>query len=331
MDVEKYPRDPETTMNGARLTGLAASWWRPALAALSVAAVIIAVAVATFRGKDDSGPISAGAQPMQTVATPATSPDTYPDTGTPSPQPTAVTVPVYYLSEVVTGGETEEIRGFRLFREFHEAAQRDNSDVVTALYEMFGDQSIDPDYWSVWPAATKVLSYQKSGDTATVDFSSAAQSANAGAEVEATSVQQLVYTVTAADNAVRKVQLLIEGKPVETLWGHIDVSDPLTRAPETDVLSHIWLLTPTEGQGVNRTFTFGGVGTAYEATILWDVRRNGTTVEEGFAHGGSGFEREPWQATVTLPPGQYVLRAWASSGAALAGLPHLDSKRITVR
>jgi hypothetical protein len=241
-----------------------------------------------------------------------------------------VTVPVYYLAEVVIGGEPEPIREFRLFREFHKVPQRDGSDAVTAIYELFGDTAHDPDYSSVWPAATKVLGYEKSGGTATVDLSAEARNARAGAEVEARSVQQLVYTVTAADNSVGRVRILVEGRPVETLWGHADVSGALERGPEIDVLAHIWLVTPTDGQTVSSTVTFGGVGAAFEGTVNWDVQQNGRTVEEGFAQAGAGPKRDTWKATVTLRPGAYVLRAYEIS-AADGSITNLDTKRITVR
>jgi hypothetical protein len=256
-----------------------------------------------------------------TMANPSGPPDQ-------SPQ-AAVTVSAYYLAEVVTGGEAEPIREIRLFREFHKVAQRDGSDVVTAIYELFGDKARDPDYASVWPAMTRIRAYTKSGDTATVDLSAEARNAKAGAEVEERSIQQLVYTITAADNSVRAVRLLVEGRPIDTLWGHSSVSGPLEREPEIDVLAHIWLQT-AEGQTVPATFAFGGVGTAFEGTVNWDVQQNGRTVKEGFAQAGAGPKREKWQASVTLPPGTYVLRAYEIS-AANGSTTNLDTKRITVR
>ena len=42
-----------------------------------------------------------------------------------------------------------------------------------------------------------------------------------------------------------------------------------------DVQGLIWLLTPTEGETVSSPVTISGYGTAFEATISWEVYRDG--------------------------------------------------------
>jgi spore germination protein GerM len=49
----------------------------------------------------------------------------------------------------------------------------------------------------------------------------------AGSEGELLSVYALVNTVVANFPAVKRVQILVEDKPVETLGGHVDLSRPL--------------------------------------------------------------------------------------------------------
>ena len=59
-------------------------------------------------------------------------------------------------------------------------------------------------------------------------------------------MQELVYTVTANDTAVKKVRLLVDGKTPPS--GHNDWSQPVARAPMVDVQGWIWILAPTAGR-----------------------------------------------------------------------------------
>ncbi len=73
---------------------------------------------------------------------------------------------------------------------------------------MLAEPAIDPDYTSPWPQNTSSSrDYSVAGDTATVDLSRFVQ---VGADAETAAVQQLVYTVTANDKAVKKVRLLVQ-------------------------------------------------------------------------------------------------------------------------
>ena len=48
--------------------------------------------------------------------------------------------------------------------------------------------------------------------------------------MEILTVGAIVNTLTEFPD-VEKVQILVEGKKVSTLFGHLDVSDPLSRSP----------------------------------------------------------------------------------------------------
>ena len=101
-------------------------------------------------------------------------------------------------------------------------------DPVTAAVSTFlAEPAVDPDYSSPWPAGTQLLSYSKQGDTGTVDLS---KFVKLGAEAETAAVQQVVYTVTANDKSVKKVRLLVNGKPPAS--GHSDWSQPVAARPD---------------------------------------------------------------------------------------------------
>ena len=84
--------------------------------------------------------------------------------------------------------------------------------------------------------------------------------------------QQLVYTVTAADRSVHSVRMVIDGQQTTTLFGHQVGTQPLTRAPEADVVAPVWIIDPYQGAQVGRSFAVYGTANVFEATVSFEVR-----------------------------------------------------------
>jgi hypothetical protein len=211
----------------------------------------------------------------------------------------------------------------RLYREFHRTAMHPEGKIATAVDQMFGP-AIDPDYSSSWPETTEVLSVSKSGDTATVDLSAFPST---GADAETKAVQQLVYTVTATDNTVKRVRLLVNGKTPQS--GHSDWSQPVARVSMLDVQGLIWILTPTQDSKVGSPVKVSVYGTAFEGTVTLQVYKSGTKVAETYVTTAMGMFLEA-SSTIKLDPGSYELRAFESS--AEDGSPlHIDTKTFTVK
>jgi hypothetical protein len=249
-------------------------------------------------------------------------PATAPVPSSPTPAATTagtVTRAVYYL-------HAEADRGPRLYREFHPRAAT-TAVIKDAVTAMLTEPAYDGDYTSLWPRGSAVRGARTSGSTAYVDLSDAARHGSAGGEAESQSLQQLVHTVTAAAPAIRQVQLLIEGKVPETLWGHVDTSTPIARGVASEVLGPVWLAVPTRLATGAR---FGGEASVFEATVSWEFRRGDTVVKSGFSNASAGAPgRGPWSAVADVPAGDYVLRAYESS--ARDGTPtFVDDKAVTV-
>lgn len=82
---------------------------------------------------------------------------------------------------------------------------------------------------AVLPAGTQVRSAYISGDNAYVDFSSQLKSGFAGGSTEEyLLIGSIVRTVAENFRDVSRVQILVEGSPVETIGGHYEVSGPLS-------------------------------------------------------------------------------------------------------
>ena len=277
-----------------------------------LAAIALLPLLASCTGS--SAPGVTAPTPSPTVSSPAPS-------ATASPLPTASTAAaLYYLRD--SG------RGPRLYREFHRIPVTGGA-VHDAVMAMLTRAPADADYTSLWPAGTVVLDVRTEGSTAYVDLSDRARGGSSGAAGEAASLQQLVHTVTGADNAVTKVQLLVEGKQVPTLWGHVDTTGPISRAPAAEVLGPVWITTPDNGV-VARGGSFGGQATVFEANVSWELLQGGTVVKRGFSTATIGAPgRGTWTATADVPPGDYVLRAFESS--AKDGSPQwVDDKPLRV-
>ncbi|MGH8893580.1 MAG: Gmad2 immunoglobulin-like domain-containing protein [Actinomycetes bacterium] len=295
-------------------------WFRHPAAVAVAAAAVIGVAVgglAVALGGDDDGNVVATDPTDEQTAAPSPSPTDSP-TATDSPIPIEGTVYVYYVSD---DGEL----GARLYRE--ERPNIGAERVFSALTTMLNEPAVDPDYSSPWPDNTEVLAVDVDGDTATVDLS---DFVSVGAEAELVAVQQLVYTVTANDKAVKRVQLLVDGDAPDS--GHADWSQPVPRAPMLDVQGLVWLLSPTQDASVGSPVEISGFGTAFEGTVSWEVRRDGSdeVVAQGFTQAGSNGDFAEFSDTVELAAGSYELRAFESS--AEDGRPlHVDSKTFTVR
>jgi spore germination protein GerM len=302
-------------------------WWRrPALALVAAAFLGLAVggvAVALSQN-DDKTNLPAG-------------PTTEPQTGAPTVQTTEAPTPTTTSSE--TGGSTgvstvsvpvyfvaDDGRELRLYREFHRTALQPEGKIATAVDQMFRPAN-DPDYSSSWPETAKVLSVSKSGDTATVNLSAFPST---GADAETKAVQQLVYTVTATDNSVKKVRLLVNGKAPQS--GHSDWSQPVARASMLDVQGLIWILTPTEGSTVGSPVKVTVYGTAYEGNVIIKVFRGPSFDEEvasTFVTTEMGAFREA-STTIPLDAGTYGISVY-DENAENGDLIERDSKTFTVK
>ncbi|HET7291586.1 MAG TPA: GerMN domain-containing protein [Vicinamibacteria bacterium] len=100
------------------------------------------------------------------------------------------------------------------------------------------------------PAATRVLEvFVTARGVAYVDLSSEATQGHAGGvSEELRSVYSIVNSVTVNFPAIRRVQILVDDRPAETLAGHVDLSRPLP--PDMTLLASS-ILTPVKPSPVS--------------------------------------------------------------------------------
>jgi hypothetical protein len=228
-----------------------------------------------------------------------------PSVTTPPPTPAGRAVPVYVLGPTAAGP--------RLYREFRLSGAADPVEAAVAGLTLAPG---DPDYRSPWLGVPGRVG--RAGTTATVTFDREPALAGASGRLAA---QQVVYTVTAADPRIRTVRVVAPGLPVGAAIG---------RAAQSGVLAPVWLLDPVDGGTTGSRLTVSGTASVFRATVGVEVRRGAEVLARPTATASAGPPgRGEWTATLSVPPGSYVVAAFELSerdGARLA----VDTKRVTV-
>lgn len=259
------------------------------------ATVVVAVVLALLTGctGDDDG-------------TPATSPPAGPSSSgpsisppsTPSPSTELITVPVYYATD--TGTDLKLVREFRSLPDAGGPA-------LTAARAVLAGDALDPDYVGLWDPAGTVLAVNPSAPIE-VDLSAAATTTTTGSAGALLAVQALVYAVTGALQSDAPVRILVEGEPIDELFGVLDVSEPIARADPISVRLLVQINDPNEGDVVGSPVTVSGEAAVFEATLPWRIETpGGAEVQTGVTQTAEGQTFAPFSFDVTLEPGAYVV------------------------
>ncbi|MGH3366488.1 MAG: Gmad2 immunoglobulin-like domain-containing protein [Nocardioidaceae bacterium] len=229
------------------------------------------------------------------------------DRSTPEPATRSerrLTVPVYYLGDTTSGP--------RLFREWHRV-QTSKPAAEVALDQMLTQPPDDPDYFSPWPSGSRALSVRRTGGVVTVDLSPRVRETDVRRGTADLMVQQLVYTVTAAEQTSDPVRILVQGRPVSEISG-ARTGEPLTRVDPLRVQALTWVTAPAEGSSVSRSFTVTGIANAFEATVTWQLLDGDRVVRDGFTTARQGQTFSPYSFRVrNVPPGDYTLKVYQES------------------
>ena len=150
-------------------------------------------------------------------------------------------------------------------------------------------------------------------------------------------IQQVVYTVQAAAQQRIPVQFQVDGQPIDQVYG-VPTSEPLTNAPELDVLALVSISNPTEGRTVEGSFSADGVASSFEGTVPWELRdADGTRGQDGTPRQGTMEDHlTPWETgpidVSDLPPGTYTFVAMTDDPTGgEGGGPTTDTRTVVIR
>ncbi|HEU4540102.1 MAG TPA: Gmad2 immunoglobulin-like domain-containing protein [Jiangellaceae bacterium] len=350
--VYPSPGGLERILNRARQPRWTMAWRSPAVLGM-VAAVVTAVAVlgvgaVTLRDQGSSDEAGQGLAPA-TSSAPVTSEPVSPspeatkdDTDEPvtshptskEPSRPPVTqqresgftgaVPVYFVNDTRAG--------FRLAREWIPVESQRNA-IEEAVSRMIAKPPV-PDYDTLWDPATEVRSVEVRDGAIEVDLAlPGAPIVHGDADL---AIQQLVYTATAAASLVDSdygslpVRILVEGEQVDELDG-VDVSDVLRRHAPLDVRQLVQLNEPSQNATVRSPVRVSGDAAVFEATIVWELRQDGSVVDSGFENTQEGQRFSEFSFELELEPGEYtiVITEDDVSGGE-GGEPMSDERTFTV-
>ncbi|WP_051204148.1 Gmad2 immunoglobulin-like domain-containing protein [Nocardioides sp. CF8] len=236
-------------------------------------------------------------------------------------------VPVYFV------GDTPQ--GPRLFREFR-AVPADNP-LMEATALMLAGDSLDPDYRTLWPqvevssvgATDGVLLVQIPGDGFT------ARPDGMSRKAAKLALQQLVFTIQGVQQ--ERVPVVVKRGGTDFRLFGLSTEQEFTNAAPLDVMGLVNITTPEQGAVVTGdTLEASGVGSSFEATMPWEIRRGDEVVLDGFATAEGWMDKlYPWETSIDvsgLEPGDYtfVARTDDPSGGAEGSGPHEDTKDFTI-
>jgi hypothetical protein len=235
--------------------------------------------------------------------------------------------PAYALYYV---GETP--MGPRLFREFRTGPGPETT--PAAAISMLQSAPDDPDYESYWSAG-QLLGATVVNGVIEVDVDPAL----VAAPLDDLALQQVIYTVqAAAGDALLPVQFVHDGNPVAEVGG-LPTSEPLTSAPQLDVLALASISDPSDRRVVEGSFSANGRASSFEGNVPWELRDpDGTVVRDGTTQ-TYGWEDHlyPWATgpidVSDLDPGEYtfvVMTDDPSGGAEGAG-PTVDTRTVIIK
>lgn len=324
-----------------RRTAAATPWRRSPVVlglagATAVAGAVIVGGVVLLGGDDDTPVVAADATstspPPETTSTPSESGASGSPTATSEAEPTeqpptqTQSVPVYY---VVDTGD-----GLRLAREFREVEAA--TPPVTTAVSQLANPALDPDYNTLWPGLD-VDSTRVADGTIEIDLGAMPDLDGASGDTARLAAQQLVYTATAAAamhdaGHAASVQVTVGGEPVDWPGGEPNLAEPAGRADPLEVRQLVQIDEPNQGTTVTSPASVRGSGAAFEATLQWEIHRDGAVVDSGTTTAEECCTMSPFEFQVDLEPGTYevvVSEVDVSGGEGRA--PMSDSKTFTVQ
>ena len=250
------------------------------------------------------------------------------------PQPTMSESPVEVLADYSFYFVGETANGFRLFKEVHEVSDFENDlgpdKGLNALVMLIDGQlpPFDGDHKTLWNNGTKLNSLTRDGATATVDLKLGRISF--GAETEMRALDQIVWTLISNDPTITSVIIVVDGKPIESLAGHVDTTQPFTANDDGQVLASVWIDQLDDSEFSNPIVITGSACT-FEANVPWELIQNGDVIDTGATTANLACpDHSAWSIELgDLPAGDYTLRVFdvsAEDGRLLTE----DTKDFTV-
>ena len=221
----------------------------------------------------------------------------------PTPTPTPTTIPMKNV-EMFYVGDTPT--GLKLFSEKYSFQVA--FDLTTeALSQLISGKAtpLDPDYANLWGSGTYLNLYTKDGTTGIIDLKMG--KLNVGAEAETRAIDQLLWTVSTIDPTITGVLLLVDGQPIDSLAGHIDVSKKIMKLKAYNVLNALQISSFIQGATLANPVIISGEACTFEANVLWTLQKDNSVLKSEPTTAQSACpDRSKWSVNLgNLASGNY--------------------------
>lgn len=305
--------------------------WVPLAAAAAVLAVVAGV---WFGMPDRRDPVPAGSDAPRPTAS-LTSPAPSPTLPSPSPSATPTTsastspsapsaqqaaLPVYYPAPI-----GDEGRIVRLYREWlgvpgvtRDADEEDRARAAVGLAMTSVPAGTDG-YLELW-RGVDLLDVTVTTSDITVTLSGPGRT-GFGPDTQRIGVQQLVWTAQAAVGRGNLPVRFVLDDGSTAMFGSQPVDRAYARPASRDALHEdlapLWVTAPTRGQVLpaGRALTVTGEACVFEATVSWQLLRDGEVVDSGTVTASVGApDRGTFEIPLgTVPAGSYAVRVFELS------------------
>ena len=244
------------------------------------------------------------------------------------------TLPVYWLGR--SSGDVY------LYREFFRTESMDDP-IATALRTMMDTKPKDPDYFSLWNSPSRLGASVSAKNVITVDVSADAFGQKVDQGIASRSIDQLVYTATAAaamaglvdTRTTIQVSVLVDGHTGYNAFGHVLLDKPLTR--DAAFVAPVWIIDPANKSTYNEVpLKVMGQGISPTGILAWSLATvvDGT-VEKQFSNGTVTIPKganELGEFTFSLvpPTGTYQLSVYIADASMPDKKIGLDTKIVTI-
>lgn len=240
--------------------------------------------------------------------------------------------PVYWLGE--SGNNVF------LYREFLKL-QDQGDPVVTSIKHMLEATSDDPDYFNVWSPAQRIGATITADNEITVDISSDAFARPVDQGLAERSIQQLVFTASAAaansgllaGKQEPTVSIVVDGRRGYDAWGQVKLDGPLKR--DQRLRAPLWIIDPAEGSEYGNIVKTFGVTSKFSGGSYYQIRavahgKPGAVKAEGTIAGPGKLPKDSeFRFQTTLEPGTYEMEVWGENQGSSQRIA-ADSKIFTV-
>lgn len=240
----------------------------------------------------------------------------------PSQATDQVTVKLFFASDTGTS--------IRIYSEMASVSKVSDDLAVSAVNALLsGAKPIDADYSNLWGSGVVVNNIAIKDSIATIDLKQ--PTLNVGSEGEARAIDQIIWTLHSNQPSVAGVEFLIDGKPAESLAGHVDISSPIYLDEGYQSLATVDL-DLDESQEVTSPVKVTGLACTFEANVPWELLKGDEVINSGSV---LATEACPTRSKFTidlgeLVSGKFTLRVWESSMKD-GSLINEDTKTFTVK